>query len=295
MNWKDVLHYGSAALLVLIGVAGMLGVHLPGVTIDPTVCFATAAGIFGAGLKGGWTTNGSKPIGMPSNPLAVIVMALLGAALFASLIPVPASAQTAPIATKSPASKWSIPSINCTPSSCRGFNIGLVLGTNTQNGAVVPTLTSITGGNGLLGGEVGYRFWNGSYYFGAEADMLYQTGQSGSVINFNPQNFMAIVEGDVGVSLAGLFNISAPNPSQGPLASIPAALATSLMTPYVMPVADCINYTGGGSWIQRYCGGVGAEFAIGGPYTIRVKYLNEPAAGGLSAANLILLEGVYNF
>jgi hypothetical protein len=51
MNWKDVLHYGSAVGLLLIGVAASMGLHIPGVEINPTVCFTTAVGIFAAGLK----------------------------------------------------------------------------------------------------------------------------------------------------------------------------------------------------------------------------------------------------
>lgn len=53
ISWKDVLHYGSALVLYLIGLIGASGVHLPGVTIDPATCFITASGILAAGLKGG--------------------------------------------------------------------------------------------------------------------------------------------------------------------------------------------------------------------------------------------------
>lgn len=52
MDWKDILHYGSAAGLVFLGVLGAMGLHIPGVTIDPATCFATGGGIFAAGLKG---------------------------------------------------------------------------------------------------------------------------------------------------------------------------------------------------------------------------------------------------
>jgi hypothetical protein len=60
MNWKDLLHYGGAGGIALIGVVGSMGVQIPGVHIDPTVCFMFAAGVFGAGLKGGWTSGGAK-------------------------------------------------------------------------------------------------------------------------------------------------------------------------------------------------------------------------------------------
>lgn len=61
-SWKDALHYGGAGAVALIGVAGSLGVHIPGVTIDPTTCFLFAATAFGAGLKGGWTSGAPTPV-----------------------------------------------------------------------------------------------------------------------------------------------------------------------------------------------------------------------------------------
>lgn len=54
MNWKDTLHYGAAACFVVVGIVGALAPVIPGVHIDPTVCFSTAAGMLGSGfLKGG--------------------------------------------------------------------------------------------------------------------------------------------------------------------------------------------------------------------------------------------------
>ena len=63
ISWKDVLHYGSAVGLVMLGGLAMMGLQIPGVTIDPTICFTTAAGIFAAGLKGGATSgNGAAKV-----------------------------------------------------------------------------------------------------------------------------------------------------------------------------------------------------------------------------------------
>lgn len=52
-TWIDAAHYGSA--FVLLGMAGLtqLGVHLPGITVDPMVAGSTGVGILVAGLKGG--------------------------------------------------------------------------------------------------------------------------------------------------------------------------------------------------------------------------------------------------
>jgi hypothetical protein len=51
MSWKDILHYGGGALLVLAGLIGMAGVHLPGVQIDPATCIVTGLAVFGIGAK----------------------------------------------------------------------------------------------------------------------------------------------------------------------------------------------------------------------------------------------------
>jgi len=205
-----------------------------------------------------------------------------------------ARAADLPLPGKAPIVQPAIPASPCTPQSCKGFDIGVVLGTNTQNANILPTLTTVSGGNGFLGGSVGYRFWNGNIYIGVEFDALAQTGQSGTALNFNPQNVMFTAEGRVGLSLAGLFNTPTSNPSQGPLQNIINSLQTSLMTPYIAPVADCFNNVGGGTIIQRYCVAAGAEFSVGGPITVDVEYENTPAAGGLTTANLLKLKLKYN-
>ena len=59
LNWKDVCHYGSAIILMLVGGAGEVGIPLPGVTVsDPKTVLLSGVGILVAGLKGGWTSGG---------------------------------------------------------------------------------------------------------------------------------------------------------------------------------------------------------------------------------------------
>ena len=52
VDWKDVLHYSGAVGLLLLGIIGSTGIHIPGVTIDPATCLAAGGGILAAGLKG---------------------------------------------------------------------------------------------------------------------------------------------------------------------------------------------------------------------------------------------------
>ena len=58
LNWKDVLHYGTGGLLVLVGGATELGLQLPGVVVtDPKTVMMAGVGILAAGLKGGWAAK----------------------------------------------------------------------------------------------------------------------------------------------------------------------------------------------------------------------------------------------
>ena len=51
ISWKDIIHYGSGIGLLGLGLLAAAGIHIPGVTIDPTVTSAAAMGILAAGLK----------------------------------------------------------------------------------------------------------------------------------------------------------------------------------------------------------------------------------------------------
>ena len=58
MNWKDALHYGTAALAILVGGVTELGIQLPGVVVsDPKMTISLGIGVLVAGLKNGWTSK----------------------------------------------------------------------------------------------------------------------------------------------------------------------------------------------------------------------------------------------
>lgn len=58
MNWKDAMHYGAAALAIMVGGATEMGLQLPGVVVsDPKMTITMGIGILVAGLKGGWTSK----------------------------------------------------------------------------------------------------------------------------------------------------------------------------------------------------------------------------------------------
>ncbi len=53
----DILHYGSAGLLMLLSALSAVGLSLPGVTVDSKVSLAAGVGILVAGFKSGLTAK----------------------------------------------------------------------------------------------------------------------------------------------------------------------------------------------------------------------------------------------
>lgn len=61
MNWKDIAHYGTAGMAILVGTMTEVGIAIPGVVVsDPKMTISMGVGILVAGLKGGWTSGGAK-------------------------------------------------------------------------------------------------------------------------------------------------------------------------------------------------------------------------------------------
>lgn len=61
MNWKDVVHYGTAGLAILVGGVTEMGIQIPGVVVsDPKMTITIGLGVLIAGLKGGWTSGEKK-------------------------------------------------------------------------------------------------------------------------------------------------------------------------------------------------------------------------------------------
>lgn len=129
ISWKDVVHYGAALGLVILGVLGEL--HVPG--IDPTVCFTAAAGIFAAGLKGGVTSG------------KAMIAALIGG----SLVLFTGSAQAADLLHKAPSLQF-----NPYPTNGCGAYYGVnALGSASPISNATPGATAI---GGDVGGTLGY-------------------------------------------------------------------------------------------------------------------------------------------
>lgn len=256
ISWKDAAHYGSA--FVLLGAAGVteLGVHLPGISVDPAVAGAAGVGILAAGLKGG-VTSGTKA-----------VIAFLAIMLVLSLAP----ARAADLQDKAPAFTLpSVPSNPCTASGCTGLYGGAFFGGLGDNVNVLGNGIngSFNSGGMLPGVDVGWQYFDGKFYLGLEADVGYQFASSqalaGAVGSFNGP--FSIVQAKVGASLSAL----APS-----LVSSTSSLPLTIITPYLA----------GGEMMQQHggtggVGGGGILFQLGtdGANFLDVEYLNGGGAG----------------
>lgn len=230
---------------------------------------------------------------------AVILLALaIGFALFGALA-TPAVAADAPPATapalaplhriKPQPIQFLVPAV-CTAASCPSFYTGgILIGLGGNANLIGGGLNnSIFQGGGMIGLDAGYRYWNGSWYFGGEVAGLLQSQSGASVVNFAPGGFVGIVGVKLGGNAAAFFNQGTTTATQAPI-SIPAQLQSSLMAPYI-EFADVIRSNG-----SEFASGAGAEFVVGGGWTFDAAYLYAPPINNMAALNLIKFGFNYNW
>jgi hypothetical protein len=133
MNWKDVLHYVGAAGLILLGLIGITGMHIPGVQIDPMTCIVTGLAVFGIGAKA-------------DQALKAVAIFIGGTLVYLSLSIGPVHAANLPGPTKAPAPAY--PTTRC------GFYLGVdgEGSAGAVNGAPPGTIST----GGTIGGLGGY-------------------------------------------------------------------------------------------------------------------------------------------
>lgn len=259
ISWKDVAHWGAAAALFAIGAAGAAGLHIPGVTIDPTTCFIAATGIAGAGLKSG-VTSGKLAIAL----LAVSLVAV-GLLLGATSVRAQTVTGTAAATVAAPATPATDP---CTQQSCTTWYVGANLINDGANFDVIGSGLSGIAANGLMfGGDFGAQFWNGQWFAALEGDVEYDlTLNAPNNAGLGLSNSYALgAQVKLGYSLADLFGAGTSGSS--PL-SLPAALQNALISPYVaVGVWDR-------PWGVGLATGAGAQALIAQGWTLDAEYLH---------------------
>lgn len=205
MDWKDIMHYGGAAGLVFLGALGAMGLHIPGVTIDPATCFAAGGGIFAAGLKG------------PAKAVFLLPMLLLFSQVASAADFVPVKAPP-----KQPV---------CTVTTCTGLFVGGFVANAGGNLDVIGTGLTGLAQNGLgFGGQGGYEFFANNIYAAFYVDI-----QDDMNLNAPPGTSFSSrltygVGGRLGYSLASSFG-AATTGTTAP--TLPQQFLASLMTPYI--------------------------------------------------------------
>ena len=182
----------------------------------------------------------------------------------------------------------------CTLQGCSGWYAGMGLTGIGTNANIIGN--GIGGSIFAAGGEIdvhgGYQFWNGTYFAAAEVGIgnVFQPNQSLSTLGKTSITGYEIVK--LGYGLQGLFNVStAPAAgSQAPTAiNIPASLAQSLISPYILMGAQ--QRAGISQWIN----GAGAEFLLASQWNADLRYTYASPTGGLPSDNKVTLGLNYHF
>lgn len=215
---------------------------------------------------------GRTPSGQtPAIPQAIKSLILLGVLILSLLFIRPGYAGDLP--AKSPAAV----SNPCLPTSCSGFYAGMNLAGTMTNANVIGNGIngSVAAGGQSIGGQVGYQFANGTWFFGPELDANYIVGGNVNVTGGAPEKFRTGEYLKVGTALASLFGLQAPSVGTP---GIPAALANSVISPYVLFGAVQSGFG------QGWATGAGVEFAIAQNWFVDTRYTYINYGGGATVS-----------
>jgi len=161
----------------------------------------------------------------------------------------------------------------CTVTSCSGFYVGANLtgvGADVTDFNTGVPANAFTSGGGL-GGQLGYQFWNGQFFFAGEVFGDYTALNLGTGNGFRNTWVFGEV-GKFGMGLSGLLGQAqtAPTaPSQAPVAlNVPATLSQGLLSPYV--AVGAVERPWGTGWAV----GGGISYIISQNWNLDVMYLN---------------------
>lgn len=265
MTIKDVLHYGSGGLALLMGTIGMFDPHaIPGVTIDPATALVMGGGILGVGAK---VDHVNAKVGAWLLAFATFVCSVMMAPAYAGdLLPIKAQPRAV------------IPS--CTLAACNGAFIGGSFANSGGNFDVIGSGLTGLASNGLsIGGQAGLEFWNGQLYAAvyvrADDDISLHAPQSGI-----SDKLTYGIGARVGYSLAGLFGGTVTG-SNSPPVGLPQQLLAALMTPYIN-LGEMRRHGQ-----PSFASGAGFEFLIATDWTANADYLrytfNQGGTSGLAS------------
>jgi len=175
----------------------------------------------------------------------------------------------------------------CTVTACTGFYGGFhIAGGGTSADIVGSGINGSIFSNGVgLGGDIGYQFWNGQFFLGAELSGTYYAGTNSTISNIAGVNTNWSVDyvGKAGYGLQGLFN-SAPSPANGPISPI-QALNGAMMSPFLIVGGRQREHLSG------FLAGAGIEYSLGGHSAVSVEYRHISYNKGVDAAGIPINVG----
>jgi len=183
------------------------------------------------------------------------------------------SASAADIPVKAPS--WVPSSSGCTQLQCSGWYAGFnIMGVGSNMDILGSGINgSVFAGGGSIGVQGGYQFWNGDFFFAAEAFGDYTVNGNPVIAGGGSQP--RYVFGQIakfGGKLSALFGApttpGGTTPTQGtaPIA-IPSTLSAALISPYVQ--FGAVERPWGSGWAT----GAGAEFVIASGWNLDLSYL----------------------
>ena len=241
----------------------------------------TAAGIAGAVVSfvvwlvpNKATPNKATPSGGPSSSK----FGAAGAVIFALLILNPHSARAADVldANANPAAPRLFAPVAspCTLLSCSGFYAGFNIAGQASNANIIGNGIngSLAAGGQSLGGDFGYQYWNGTFFFGPEVDASYMYGGSVALAGYSAPKYLITEMVKFGGPLSTIFGgIQPANPT-----GLSAALLSQTIAPYLfVGAAQAGGISGAG-----VASGAGIVFLIDAHWFADVRYENIQFTGG---------------
>jgi opacity protein-like surface antigen len=268
-NVEHVLSYGSGAVCFVAGVLTYLGVHFPGITIDPNVAIMAGLGILGASSKS--DRNAAAITKLQKVFLAcALIPALLGmGSAHAQILKAPASTA----------------GVSSCPPICSGFFVGAEIAGSGSNADIIGNGLdgSVFANGGITSFDGGYMFSNGTVYFAAKADVGYEfqsplqlNNQTGSTAGL-----LATQCVQLGGSLQGIFG------------STPAVNIT-LPLPVISPYGTMCGVEHG-SLGEGWGSGAGVVFDINQNWFANVEYLYLDYGSATNGIATIHTENLVRF
>ena len=171
---------------------------------------------------------------------------------------------------------------SCTLTSCSGFYVGgNVVGAGSNMDILGSGISnSVFAGGGAIGMTAGGQLWNGKFFAGFEGFADYDVATNLQVTPGmgNQNRYLFGVIAKAGIGLNGLFGgvATAPaTPGQSPIPiSIPASIASALLSPYVA-IGEVWR-----PWGAGWATGAGADFILSQNWNLDLKYLHATYNGG---------------